>query len=427
MQIYVVQPGDTLYSIGQHLGLSPGFLARCNGLREPYRLAVGQSLLALYPLETVTVRPGDTLASLARENGTSLAALYRMNPNLSGSSRIYPGQTLVTRLESAQTRGAFVTGYAYANVDPAILRGILPYASALAPFTYGFTPEAQLVPMQDAQLLTLAREFAVRPILHLSTLTQNGTFSALQAGQVLRDEALQRKLAAAVLLEVQQKGYAGLDVDFEYLGAELAEAYAQFLQLLHDQLAPLGLPLLAALAPKTSSDQRGSLYEGHDYAAIGAACDAVLLMTYEWGYTYGPPMAVAPLPQVRAVLDYAVTEIPPEKIFLGVPLYGYDWPLPFVQGETRAESLSPAQAVARALAYGVPILYDETAQSPHFDYTDASGRAHTVWFEDARSAEAKLRLIDEYDLQGAGLWNLTRDFPAFYTVLPALYDIELLP
>ena len=45
-------------------------------------------------------------------------------------------------------------------------------------------------------------------------------------------------------------------------------------------------------------------------------------------------MAVAPLPNVRRVLDYAVTEIPPEKIYLGIPNYGYDWPLPFRPGET---------------------------------------------------------------------------------------------
>lgn len=53
----------------------------------------------------------------------------------------------------------------------------------------------------------------------------------------------------------QEKGYQGLDVDFEYLGQELAEAYAQFLTLLHERLAPYGLPLIAALAPKTSADQ----------------------------------------------------------------------------------------------------------------------------------------------------------------------------
>ena len=147
MQIYVVKPGDTLYSIGRALSLAPGFLARYNGLREPYRLAVGQSLLVLYPEQTVTVQPGDTLTSIAASAGTDVASLYRMNPNLSGSDRIYPGQILVTQLEQAARRPAVVSGYAYPNVSERVLRGILPYAGALAPFTYGFTPEGALVPM----------------------------------------------------------------------------------------------------------------------------------------------------------------------------------------------------------------------------------------------------------------------------------------
>ena len=131
MQIYVVKPGDTLFSIGRALGLAPGFLARYNGLQEPYRLAVGQSLLVLYPEQTVTVQPGDTLTSIAASAGTDVASLYRMNPNLSGSDRIYPGQILVTQLEQAARRPAVVNGYAYPNVSERVLRGILPYAGAL--------------------------------------------------------------------------------------------------------------------------------------------------------------------------------------------------------------------------------------------------------------------------------------------------------
>ena len=145
--------------------------------------------------------------------------------------------------------------------------------------------------------------------------------------------------------------------------------------------------------------------------------------SYEWGYTYGPPMAVAPLPNVRAVLDYAVTEIPPEKLLLGVPNYGYDWPLPFVQGETRAQSISNQRAIQLAVAYGAVIQYDDTAQSPYFHYTDEDGTIHEVWFEDARSMAAKLRLVAEYGFPGAGFWNLMRPFPQTRAVLDALYDI----
>ena len=135
-------------------------------------------------------------------------------------------------------------------------------------------------------------------------------------------------------------------------------------------------------------------------------------------------MAVAPLPNVRAVLDYAVTEIPPGQIYLGVPNYGYDWTLPFIQGESRARSISNQRAIQIAAEYGVAIQYDETAQSPFFHYTDRAGRVHEVWFEDARSLDAKLRLIAEYGFQGGGIWNLMRPFSQIWLLLDALYQIE---
>ena len=410
MQIYVVKPGDTLYSIGRALSLAPGFLARYNGLREPYRLAVGQSLLVLYPERTVTVRAGDALSSIAASSGTDVLSLFRMNPNLSGSDQLYPGQVLVTQLEQSRTRSAFVGGYAYPYVQESVLRGILPFAGAL-------------MPMDDERLLTLAGEYSVRPFLHLSTLTAAGTFSAAQAAVVLRSEALQQTLAEAVLQKMQEKGYMGLDVDFEYLGRELAEAYAQFLSRLHGLLAPYGLPLIAALAPKTSADQPGTLYEGYDYAAVASACDAVLLMTYEWGYTYGPPMAVAPIGAVRRVVEFALTQMEPGKILLGFPNYAYDWTLPFTAGATRAQSIGNEAAPLLAAQYGAEIQFDEQAQTPYFTYQDEAGQPHEVWFEDARSALAKFGLLTEYGLLGLGYWNFMRPFAAGFSLQNYLFSI----
>ena len=421
MQIYVVKPGDTLFSIGRALGLAPGFLARYNGLQEPYRLAVGQSLLVLYPEQTVTVQPGDTLTSIAVNAGTDVASLYRMNPNLSGSDRIYPGQILVTQLEQAARRPAVVSGYAYPNVSERVLRGILPYAGALAPFTYGFTPEGALVPMDDERLLALAGAYGVQPLLHLSTLTAAGTFSAAQAAALLRDPALQQTLAANVLQTMLEKGYEGLDVDFEYLGRDLAEPYAAFIQLLRDTLAPYGLPLITALAPKTSAAQPGTLYEGHNYASLSTASDAMLLMTYEWGYTYGPPMAVAPVGAVRRVVEFALTQMDAAKILLGFPNYAYDWTLPFTAGATRAQSIGNEAAPLLAAQYGAEIQFDTQSQTPYFTYLDEAGQPHEVWFEDVRSAQAKFALLPEYGLLGLGYWNFMRPFTAGFSLQNYLF------
>lgn len=145
--------------------------------------------------------------------------------------------------------------------------------------------------------------------------------------------------------------------------------------------------------------------------------------SYEWGYAYSEPMAVAPLPNVRRVVEYALTEIPAQKLWLGMPNYGYDWPLPYRQGETRATSISPQYGVSLALRYGAVIRYDERAQAPWFRYTDDSGTQHEVWFEDARSARAKLALIGEYGLRGVGYWSLMRPFPQTWLVLDDLYTI----
>lgn len=135
-------------------------------------------------------------------------------------------------------------------------------------------------------------------------------------------------------------------------------------------------------------------------------------------------MAVSPLPNVRQVLDYAITEIPPSKIFLGVSNYGYDWPLPFVQGVTQAQSISNQRAIELAIQYNIAIQYDEISQAPFFHYTDSSGIVHEVWFEDARSLNARLRLIAEYSLLGGGIWNMMRPFSQLWLLLDGLFELS---
>ena len=254
--------------------------------------------------------------------------------------------------EDAPERESVVFGYAYPYVSPSVLAGSLPDAGGLAPFTYGFTEDGTLVPLDDTALLAQAAEIGTAGVMHLSTLTERGTFSAERAAALLENEAAQKTLIANVATNMAARGYRALDVDFEYLGAPLAAAYAAFLGKLRAAVNASGWPLLAALAPKTSREQAGTLYEGHDYAAVAANTDAVLLMTYEWGYTYGPPMAVAPLPSVRRVVEFALTEMPPEKIFLGFPNYAYDWTLPYAPGTTRAQSIGNEAAVQLAVNVG---------------------------------------------------------------------------
>ena len=423
MNLHTVAPGETLSAVGRQYGVDPGLIARVNGLEPPYPLAVGQSLLVLTPSILHTVAPGDTLWSVALRYSVSPLEVLRNNPNLQGLPRLYPGEVLVIAWDDVPGRPVDLNGYAYPYVDEAVLRGILPYSNYLTPFTFGVSERGGVVDLNDSALLRLADRYGVTPIFHLSTLTEDGNFSNERAAYILSDPERQQALAEQVVALAVSRGYGGIDVDFEFIYPEQAEQYARFVTTLREKANARGLEVWVALAPKTSADQAGVLYEGHNYQLLGEAADAVLLMTYEWGYTYGPPMAVAPIASVRRVLDYAVTEIPPEKIFLGFPNYAYNWTLPFTAGESRADSISNVEAPLLAAKMGAEIRFDETGQTPYFNYTDEQGLIHEVWFEDPRSCLAKFRLLDEYGFRGLGVWNYMRPFPACFSLLSALHQI----
>ena len=423
MEIYVTKPGDTLEQIASRYGISLSLLLQQNQLENPNQLVVGQTILILYPQQLYTVQPGDTLSKIATDYRTSYNQLFRNNPSLRARTQIYPGQQLIISYQNERLGDLSVNGYAYPNIDLELLRQTMPFLTYVTPFTYGFTTYGKLIPPDDSAILALAREYGVLPLLHLSTLTSQGNFSNELAHLALTDRTVQQRLIDNVVETALQKGYAGVDVDFEFVYPSDRAEYPTFIEQLQQRLQPLGKIVIAALAPKTSADQKGSLYEGHDYRMIGAAADAVLLMTYEWGYTYGPPMAVAPIQSVRKVLEYAISEIPANQIYLGIPNYAYDWKLPFSRGTSRATLISNVEAVSLARTHNQAISFSEPDQTPYFGY-QADGVSHEVWFEDARSIRAKLQLAAEYGLYGVGYWNLMRPFPQNWQLLNALFRIR---
>lgn len=286
MEIYIVKSGDTAESIAGQYNIPTFVLTMLNNLDQIRNLVVGQALLILRPLRYHTVQPNETLYSIAQSYGIDQNTIYRNNPNLGGRTLLYPGQTLIIEYERNPLRQIDVNGYAYPYIDKNLLRTTLPYINYMTPFTYGITNSGNLVQLDDEELIDLSLNYGVLPLMHLSTLTETGGFSNELASLVLNNPDIQETLIDDIIENMQQKGYRGLDVDFEFVYPQDALLYGEFIGTLRSRLNPLGYEVIAALAPKTSDTQRGLLYEGHNYRAIGTNADAVLLMTYEWGYTY---------------------------------------------------------------------------------------------------------------------------------------------
>lgn len=320
---------------------------------------------------------------------------------------------------------AWVNGYAYPFIQQDVLEETLPYLSSLSVFSYGFTTDGELVaPAQDDSfMINAALKAGVRPVLTLTPLGPDGNFNNFLIASVVNNQAAKDNLLTNILATVQEKDFQRVDIDFEYIRPEDRIPFADFVADVRNLLSPYGYHVSVALAPKTSDTQAGLLYAGKDYGLLGEAADSVLLMTYEWGYTYGPPMAVAPVNKVRQVVEYAVTRILPSRIDLGIPNYGYDWTLPFVRGSSRATTISNLEAVRIAVEAGVPIQFDEVAMSPYFQY-EKDGQQHEVWFEDVRSYREKFSLVPEYGLRGMGYWQIMRFFRPNWLLLENTFQIQ---
>lgn len=415
----VVRVGDSLGAIASRAGVNVQDLAEANNIVDPTLIFAGQMLNL--PYVRYTIEPGDTLWSIGERYGISVNQLAETNA-IDNPSQISAGTTI--RIPMRQRPVTEINAYT-TQINDEGAEEVLRLGSNftyLAPFMYSMTEDGSLTSMQEEGLLAAAQRQHVAPLLVLTNF-RNNNFDSDLAAAVLRNPSVQDTLITHLLETMQAKGYRGLNIDFEYVYPEDRENYNNFLRRLVERLHPAGLLVSTALAPKESGEQQGLLYEAHDYQAHGEIVDFVVVMTYEWGWAGGRPWAIAPINKVRDVLDYAVTVIPRDKIMMGIPLYGRDWRIPWQQGTT-ARTVSPPEAVQLAARYGVAIQYDETYQSPFFRYTDDDGQGHEVWFEDARSMQAKYQTMKDYDLRGGSYWVLGIPFPQNWPVLTNNFKIR---
>ena len=192
-------------------------------------------------------------------------------------------------------------------------------------------------------------------------------------------------------------------------------------ELLHAR----GFMLSVELAPREGAGMGSALSAGQDYSALGKAADRLSLMFCRWAHAYSPPQALAPVMPLREALRHAAANIPPEKLLLGISGAGFDWRLPWRQGD-EARPISNARAMELAVSLGAEIKLDSASDSPWFLYSDAEEKRHIVFFEDARSLRSKLQLLDEFSLAGISLYTADRPLRPALHVMESLYSVEKL-
>ena len=292
---------------------------------------------------------------------------------------------------------------------PNILNANRGTFNEVSPWIYGLAANGQIVPQappgRSAEIgsgMAQLRKLGIPLVPSIANRT-SGQWDYEPIANILHDPAAMTRHINDIVALVQRENYDGIDIDYEDLPATDRQVFTTFVTRLADALHDKGKVLSVAVFAKTNEAGEDQRNAGQDYAAIGAAADEVRVMAYDYhwsGSTAGP---VAPLPWVRDVLDYAKTQMPPEKIVLGVALSGYDW-----VGE-QAEVVTWIQCYGRSQNFHATTQWDRLSQSPSFKYTDEQGRQHEVWFENADSMAFKLEAAKAAGIRGVYLWMISSE------------------
>lgn len=231
--------------------------------------------------------------------------------------------------------------------------------------------------------------------------------------QLMTNPATQTAFISNLRNQALRLGYSGVSIDFEHLRPAYRDEFSDLIDAIAASLRDYGLSSSISVGAKTWDNPTHGWSGGYDYGRLGAAVDRLILMTYdEHGFSSGPG-PIASSPWVEQVIQYAISQVPANKLMLGIAGYGFDWN----SAGGHPTYLSYEQAEHLRGVVGAQLRWDSVSNTPYFTYVDAVGNQHEVWYEDASSTSWKLDAIDRYDLRGLALWRLGLEDPALWDVI----------
>lgn len=425
MVIHVVQAGETIDSISEYYNISADRLILENGIINPDNLAVGQTIVIVWPETVYTVQTGDTLGSIAEKHGVSPMELLRNNPYLSDRAFLYAGETIVINYQTDRSRTIAASGYTFSYIDKSVLRKTLPFLSYLTIFNYRANSEGEVTSIaDDTEVIQMAKAYGVAPMMFISSITEEGAIHREVTYDILNNPSAQDRLISNNLQTMKAKGYYGINIYLEDIVSYNINSLVEYVKKASAIFHSEGYRVLITTTPKLNLDGPDVNFEKLDYSLFYEYVDGIVFASYDWARFYGFPSSIYPVNVLRKLLDYAVSIVPSEKLFLGITTLGYDWTIPYVPGATGATAIANDNAIQIAAEGGIPIQFDEAAQSPYFYYMNIDGSVHLVWFNDARSFNARAGLAAEYDLQGLSFWTIMRFETQMWFIINAQYYIE---
>jgi spore germination protein YaaH len=266
---------------------------------------------------------------------------------------------------------------------------------------------------EDLELVRETRRRGIQAFATVVNRKPGGDFDGAIAARILESDESRADHIERLVDLVVDKGYDGLDLDWELVDPDDRDRFSQFVEELAEALHDEDRLLSIAVFPKDSEPGKWDTQKAADYARLGAAVDEFKVMTYSYSGGWSDPGPQTPLAWARTVMKFAVSQVSPDKVLMGVPFYGFDW-----HGETTtAVFWEDADATRREVEAAVA-RHDGSGEAT-FTYTDEDEVLHTVWFQDRKAVAAKTDYFSRKlgDLAGIAIWQMHREDPRFWTTI----------
>ena len=233
-------------------------------------------------------------------------------------------------------------------------------------------------------------------------------FGAARNTELLTDTVKQRFLFTTLVQQLKSRNGDGVNFDFETVPAaqkgNMVDFCRRAVRMIKKELPEAEISLATPAVDWSSA---------WDYRSLSEICDYLIMMGYNYYWsgssTAGP---VAPLTGetqnvTRSIDTYLSAGVPPEKLLLGVPWYGYDWPV--VSSERKAATTGAGTSRIYTAAEDLSALhgkeFDQATGVPWISYT-GSPDWRQLWYDDSLSLSLKYALVQNKKLAGIGIWAL---------------------
>ncbi len=382
---------------------------------------IGQQGQTITNNVTVRTGPGTQYNAIASINqGTEVVLLdqkddwyqIRLKDGITGWTAGYLIDVISPSLQNTKIHKKTILGYyvlGTKSFDSLVENG--NSITDVATWSWGLDSYGNLTADFDPAALGEVLNFAGNRQLRTYALIHNmfnGNFDNQVVSNLLNNKYAMERAVEQIYQTVTTWGLKGVNLDLENISPTDTDKLIEFVTALSERLHSGGLELTMAVPAKTDDNDSNSYTSPYNYGKLGEVVDKLIVKAYDQHYQGGPAGPIASVQWVESVINYALSQVPGEKLILGIPNYGYDWPK-----SGPAQSLTYEQTMQLAATEGANIRWHSKDKVPYFKY----GKDREVWFENRYSIKYKLELVKKYNLNGIALWHLGQEDPGIWQTI----------